>query len=125
MNQYHKWTSVTDDEHIQPPQSLRFVWAPQECRSPRGLRCLAEGGPLGRSIYCIVAVPLASVPLQHGFARNLVWDIAATKPGSSPSVTMRLTENEYTRSMWDFAFDATFEVCCQRSHWQPCSHSSL
>eukprot|EP00271_Cylindrocystis_brebissonii_P014382 TRINITY_DN35729_c0_g1_i1.p1 TRINITY_DN35729_c0_g1~~TRINITY_DN35729_c0_g1_i1.p1 ORF type:complete len:359 (+),score=70.41 TRINITY_DN35729_c0_g1_i1:128-1204(+) len=47
---------------------------------------------------------------QHGFARNSTWDIASTSGGTTPSLTMKLTDNEYTRSMWDFAFEALFTI---------------
>lgn len=47
---------------------------------------------------------------QHGFARNSTWEIVSTTGGPSPSVTIRLPENEYTRGMWDFSFDTTFTV---------------
>ena len=48
--------------------------------------------------------------LQHGFARNLSWAIDSVEGGASPSVTLALTDNDYTRAMWDFAFKATFKV---------------
>lgn len=52
---------------------------------------------------------------QHGFARNCEWEVVATADDLGPSgtdvgVMMRLTDNEYTRSMWDFAFEARYEV---------------
>ena len=48
--------------------------------------------------------------LQHGFARNLSWAIDSVEGGASPSVTLALTDSDYTRAMWDFAFKATFKV---------------
>ncbi|CAI5462444.1 unnamed protein product [Closterium sp. Yama58-4] len=47
---------------------------------------------------------------QHGFARNLTWDVEAAEGGASPSLTLVLTDNEYSRAMWDFAFKATFKI---------------
>lgn len=47
---------------------------------------------------------------QHGFARNSTWDISSTEGGESPSVTLKLVDNEYTRGMWDFAFEALFKI---------------
>lgn len=52
---------------------------------------------------------------QHGFARNCDWEIVATsaKLGMGEDdvgIMFRLTDNEYTRSMWDFPFELTYEV---------------
>lgn len=44
---------------------------------------------------------------QHGFARNVDWDIVKTE-GSS--VTFRLAPSAYTREMWDEPFVVDFEV---------------
>jgi glucose-6-phosphate 1-epimerase len=42
---------------------------------------------------------------QHGFARNLDWEIASTSADpqpdeKDPSVELVLTDNDYTRAMW-------------------------
>ena len=42
---------------------------------------------------------------QHGFARNLDWEISATSADlqpdeRDPSVELVLTDNDYTRGMW-------------------------
>ncbi len=42
---------------------------------------------------------------QHGFARNLDWDISTSSADlqpdeKDPSVELTLTDNEYTRAMW-------------------------
>ena len=42
---------------------------------------------------------------QHGFARNLDWDIASSSADAQPDdrdpeVTLMLTDNDYTRAMW-------------------------
>ncbi|CAI5944507.1 unnamed protein product [Closterium sp. NIES-65] len=47
---------------------------------------------------------------QHGFARNLTWEVEAAEGGASPSLTLALSDNEYSRAMWDFAFKATFKI---------------
>uniref|UniRef100_A0A7S0Q6P5 glucose-6-phosphate 1-epimerase n=1 Tax=Coccolithus braarudii TaxID=221442 RepID=A0A7S0Q6P5_9EUKA len=47
---------------------------------------------------------------QHGFARNLHWEIASQTDGDAPSVVFKLTDNEYTRAMWDFPFEALYTV---------------
>ena len=44
---------------------------------------------------------------QHGFARNVKWDIHKC---SSSSVTFELTPSEYTRSIWDKPFRCLFTV---------------
>jgi len=44
---------------------------------------------------------------QHGFARNLDWEVAEQ---SDSSVVFRLTENEYTLSMWPYKFEALYKV---------------
>merc|ERR1719231_85610 len=44
---------------------------------------------------------------QHGFARNLDWEVAEQ---SAESVVFRLTENEYTLAMWPFEFEAKYAV---------------
>jgi glucose-6-phosphate 1-epimerase len=50
---------------------------------------------------------------QHGFARNLDWEVAATSADPQPDdrdpeVQLVLTDNDYTRAMWPHAF----KVCC-------------
>lgn len=47
---------------------------------------------------------------QHGFARNLSWEVEAASAGTHPSVTLKLSDSEYTRAMWDFAFTAHFKI---------------
>ena len=42
---------------------------------------------------------------QHGFARNLDWEISTSSADlqpdeKDPSVELTLTDNEYTRAMW-------------------------
>jgi glucose-6-phosphate 1-epimerase len=52
---------------------------------------------------------------QHGFARNLDWSVISSSADPNPddpepSVMLMLKDNEYTRGMWDCAFQATYEV---------------
>lgn len=44
---------------------------------------------------------------QHGFGRNVDWDIVATKGSSA---TFRLTPSAYTKAMWDEPFLVDFDV---------------
>jgi len=44
---------------------------------------------------------------QHGFARNVDWDVVAT---SGSSATFRLTPSQYTKDMWDNDFCVDFTV---------------
>ena len=44
---------------------------------------------------------------QHGFARNLDWDIVKTE---GDSVTFELLPSEYTKAMWDYPFRCVYEV---------------
>jgi glucose-6-phosphate 1-epimerase len=44
---------------------------------------------------------------QHGFARNVDWDI---KEQSPTQVVFELRENEYTLAMWPYKFCATYTV---------------
>ncbi|PSC73084.1 glucose-6-phosphate 1-epimerase [Micractinium conductrix] len=47
----------------------------------------------------------------HGFARNLDWQLAgAANNGGNPSVTLVLSDNDYTRAMWPHAFKAEYTV---------------
>jgi len=47
---------------------------------------------------------------QHGFARNMVWDIAEQTDGDEPTIVFKLSDDEYSRGMWDYAFEATYTV---------------
>eukprot|EP00898_Chlorokybus_atmophyticus_P005573 jgi/Chlat1/6016/Chrsp4S06197 len=55
---------------------------------------------------------------QHGFARNLNWEIASTSADVNPdepepSIELTLTDNEYTRAMFDYSFRAVYSVTLQ------------
>ncbi len=49
---------------------------------------------------------------QHGFARNLPWEIIGTDSGQSANVTLRLVSNEETRAgyPWEFTFTLTYAL---------------
>lgn len=56
---------------------------------------------------------------QHGFARNLEWEVLRTSADVNPdypepAVMLKLTSNEYTRGMWQKEFEATYEVTLRR-----------
>jgi len=44
---------------------------------------------------------------QHGFARNLDWDVVEQ---SGTKVVFKLTESEYTMGMWPYEFEALYTV---------------
>jgi glucose-6-phosphate 1-epimerase len=48
--------------------------------------------------------------LQHGFARNLEWSVESTRPGASPSVTLKLVDTPETLAMWPHKFQALYSV---------------
>ncbi|KAG5178206.1 carbohydrate binding protein [Tribonema minus] len=52
---------------------------------------------------------------QHGFARNLEWELESSRPGASPSVTLKLTENEETLAMWPHKFQCLYTVTLSSS----------
>ncbi|XP_072968858.1 putative glucose-6-phosphate 1-epimerase [Typha angustifolia] len=48
---------------------------------------------------------------QHGFARNMNWSIANSEVSEEdPVVTLELKDDSYSRSMWDFSFQALYKV---------------
>ncbi|KAL8473301.1 hypothetical protein ACS0TY_029549 [Phlomoides rotata] len=48
---------------------------------------------------------------QHGFARNMNWSVASSETvDGNPSVTLELKDGPYSRSMWDYSFQALFKV---------------
>ncbi|GFY86411.1 Galactose mutarotase-like superfamily protein [Actinidia rufa] len=48
---------------------------------------------------------------QHGFARNVNWSILDSQElEGNPVVTLELKDDPYSRSMWDFSFQATYKV---------------
>ncbi|KAJ7566866.1 hypothetical protein O6H91_02G122200 [Diphasiastrum complanatum] len=51
---------------------------------------------------------------QHGFARNVTWNLLSTEnQAGSPSVTLDIEESEYSQSMWGHAFKATYKVALE------------
>ncbi|XP_024380720.1 putative glucose-6-phosphate 1-epimerase [Physcomitrium patens] len=48
---------------------------------------------------------------QHGFARNVTWDIASTQnDGGSPTLVLGLKPSDYSRSIWNYEFSVTFKI---------------
>eukprot|EP00270_Netrium_digitus_P008807 TRINITY_DN264_c0_g1_i1.p1 TRINITY_DN264_c0_g1~~TRINITY_DN264_c0_g1_i1.p1 ORF type:complete len:367 (-),score=108.30 TRINITY_DN264_c0_g1_i1:105-1172(-) len=48
---------------------------------------------------------------QHGFARNVDWEVVAADGGESgPSVTLQLLPSDYTTAMWPHSFRALFKI---------------
>lgn len=48
---------------------------------------------------------------QHGFARNMSWSIADSENvEGNPVLTLELKDGPYSRSMWDFSFQALYKV---------------
>lgn len=48
---------------------------------------------------------------QHGFARNSNWSITDSENiEGDPIVTLELKDSSYSRSMWDFSFNALYKV---------------
>lgn len=48
---------------------------------------------------------------QHGFARNLDWSIVQSENvDGNPDITLELKDNDYSRSMWDYSFQALYKV---------------
>ncbi|KAK8943400.1 hypothetical protein KSP40_PGU018438 [Platanthera guangdongensis] len=48
---------------------------------------------------------------QHGFARNIEWSLLdSDNNGGEPVVTLELKDGLYSRSMWDFGFQALYKV---------------
>ncbi|KAL3813192.1 hypothetical protein ACJIZ3_014460 [Penstemon smallii] len=53
---------------------------------------------------------------QHGFARNSNWTIVKSENvEGNPSITLELKDDSYTRSMWDYSFQALFKVTLEKS----------
>ncbi|XP_011623716.1 putative glucose-6-phosphate 1-epimerase isoform X1 [Amborella trichopoda] len=48
---------------------------------------------------------------QHGFARNMTWSVAKSENvEGNPVLTLELKDDPYSRSMWNFAFLASYKV---------------
>ncbi|XP_062153953.1 putative glucose-6-phosphate 1-epimerase isoform X1 [Alnus glutinosa] len=48
---------------------------------------------------------------QHGFARNVDWSIVDSENvEGNPVITLLLKDGPYSRSMWDFSFQALYKV---------------
>eukprot|EP00262_Sarcandra_glabra_P010056 TRINITY_DN24931_c0_g1_i1.p1 TRINITY_DN24931_c0_g1~~TRINITY_DN24931_c0_g1_i1.p1 ORF type:complete len:313 (-),score=43.87 TRINITY_DN24931_c0_g1_i1:318-1256(-) len=48
---------------------------------------------------------------QHGFARNMNWSVVDSEyVEGNPILTLELKDDPYSRSMWDFSFQALYKV---------------
>ncbi|XP_059623632.1 putative glucose-6-phosphate 1-epimerase isoform X2 [Cornus florida] len=48
---------------------------------------------------------------QHGFARNMNWSLVDSENvDGNPVITLELKDGPYSRSMWDFSFQALYKV---------------
>ncbi|XP_074587315.1 putative glucose-6-phosphate 1-epimerase isoform X2 [Curcuma longa] len=48
---------------------------------------------------------------QHGFARNMTWSITDSDDiEGDPVITLELKDDPYSRSMWDFSFQALYKA---------------
>ncbi|CAM6043571.1 unnamed protein product [Sphagnum compactum] len=48
---------------------------------------------------------------QHGFARNVSWDISSTESDAdSTTVVLELKPSTYSRNMWDYEFVVNFKI---------------
>ncbi|KAL1815514.1 hypothetical protein ACET3Z_018088 [Daucus carota] len=48
---------------------------------------------------------------QHGFARNVNWSVLDSENvEGNPMITLELKDNEYSRAMWDFSFQALYKI---------------
>lgn len=48
---------------------------------------------------------------QHGFARNVNWSITDSEVTEGDlAVTLEMKDDSYSRSMWDFSFQALYKV---------------
>ncbi|KAK4393691.1 putative glucose-6-phosphate 1-epimerase [Sesamum angolense] len=53
---------------------------------------------------------------QHGFARNMNWSIASSENvEGNPTITLELKDGPYSRSMWDYGFEALYKVTLGKS----------
>ncbi|XP_057951722.1 putative glucose-6-phosphate 1-epimerase isoform X2 [Malania oleifera] len=51
---------------------------------------------------------------QHGFSRNMNWSIIDSENvEGNPVVTLELKDSPYSRSMWDYSFQALYKVTLQ------------
>ncbi|PKU77963.1 Putative glucose-6-phosphate 1-epimerase [Dendrobium catenatum] len=56
-------------------------------------------------------IPHDSFLWQHGFARNMEWSLKDSQNNEGePVVTLELKDDPYTRSMWDFSFQALYKA---------------
>ncbi|KAK9113090.1 hypothetical protein Scep_020609 [Stephania cephalantha] len=48
---------------------------------------------------------------QHGFARNMNWSVSDSENvDGNPVITLELKDDPYSRSMWNFSFQALYKI---------------
>ncbi|EYU40191.1 hypothetical protein ABFS82_08G078600 [Erythranthe guttata] len=53
---------------------------------------------------------------QHGFARNSDWSIVSSENvEGNPTITLELKDGPYSRSMWDYSFQALYKVTLDKN----------
>mmetsp|Transcript_30045 Transcript_30045/g.77095 ORF Transcript_30045/g.77095 Transcript_30045/m.77095 type:complete len:372 (+) Transcript_30045:342-1457(+) len=93
------WKQISDDEVLfMRPDAVFDKTKPISGGIPH---CFPQFGP--------------GVMQQHGFARNLDWTVSSTSADlqpdeKDPEVELVLSDNEYTRSMWDHSFKLVYSV---------------
>lgn len=60
--------------------------------------------------HCWPWFGLPATAQRHGFARNVEWEVASMTGGASPSVTLTLEPNQYTKDMWPNSFKNSYTV---------------
>lgn len=56
---------------------------------------------------------------QHGFARNLEWELLSSATAPEPSVRLRLADSPKTREMWPHPFEAVYTVTLAEDRCAP------
>ncbi len=71
-----------------------------------------QPGKLTGDAFTHAASAMAGTLKQHGFARNLPWDVARTSTEGAASATLRLASSEATRAAypWDFTVEYTYTL---------------
>lgn len=73
--------------------------------------CLTRKKPISGGVpHCFPQFGPGAIQ-QHGFARNLDWSVVdSDNADGNPVVTLLLKDGPYSRSMWDFGFQALYKV---------------
>lgn len=87
---------------------------------PDALKVLQSDNPKSKPIsggipHCFPQFGPSDKMQQHGFARNVDWEIASTSADPQPDdrdpeVTLVLTDSEYSRKMWPYKFKVAYSI---------------